>query len=172
VGDFPENSTTRKAQQVYPELAQFGKPRVPSFVSRSGIGYKRLSRSALRDGELGAESGPPGRDVGFSTNFVGYAPESRRATGSRFSSARDPGCVKTPNADPRAQQKIRECRYGESLMRQRGAPRIKLASEGLSQAFLHSQDPLRTNVIAEPSLRRTDTPANICYCIKPGSADE
>jgi hypothetical protein len=56
----------------------------------SPFGYKQLSRSALRDGELGAESGPPGRDVGFSTDFVGSTPESRRGTGSRFSSARDP----------------------------------------------------------------------------------
>ncbi len=50
--------------------------------------YFRLAR--LGDGELGAESGRQSRNVGFSTDFVGYAPESRRGTSSRFSSARDP----------------------------------------------------------------------------------
>ena len=56
----------------------------------AAFGYKQRSQGALSDGELGAESGPPGRDVGFSTDFVGSAPESRRGTSSRFSSARDP----------------------------------------------------------------------------------
>ncbi len=31
MGDIPENSMTREAQQVYPELAQFGKPRGPKI---------------------------------------------------------------------------------------------------------------------------------------------
>ncbi len=61
----------------------------------SAYGYTWLSRGGLRDGEFGAVSRPPGHDVGFSTDFVGSAPESRRGTGSRFSSARDPGCSLT-----------------------------------------------------------------------------
>ena len=31
MGDIPENSMTREAQQVYSELAQFGKPRGPKL---------------------------------------------------------------------------------------------------------------------------------------------
>ena len=44
----------------------------------------------LRDGKLGAESGRQSRNVGYSTDFVRSAPESRRGTSSRLSSARDP----------------------------------------------------------------------------------
>jgi len=61
----------------------------------SPYGYKQVYQSVFRDGELGTESGRPGRDVGLSTDFVGSAPESRRSTSNRFSSARDPGCSLT-----------------------------------------------------------------------------
>jgi hypothetical protein len=43
-----------------------------------------------RDGLLCPQHRKFGRDVGFSTDFVCSAPESRRGTSSRFSSARDP----------------------------------------------------------------------------------
>jgi hypothetical protein len=74
-----------------------------SNTSRSVHGYKQLSQSALRDGELGAESRRPSCHVGFSTFFVGSAPESRRGTSSRFSSARVKGC-RTPAGDRRVRR--------------------------------------------------------------------
>jgi len=39
-------------------------------------GYTRLSRGAVRDGELGAESGLSSRKVGFLGDSVGSTPES------------------------------------------------------------------------------------------------
>ncbi len=47
IADFPENSMTREAQQVFPELAQFGKPRGPDLPL-----CRRLSPLALRCANL------------------------------------------------------------------------------------------------------------------------
>ena len=56
----------------------------------SALGYEQKSQSAPRDGEFGAESRLPSYHVDFSTDFDCSAPESRRGTSSRYSSARDP----------------------------------------------------------------------------------
>jgi hypothetical protein len=47
MGDIHENSMTREAQQVYSELAQFGKPRGPDLPL-----CRRLSPLALRCANL------------------------------------------------------------------------------------------------------------------------
>ncbi len=59
-------------------------------VAVSSCGYEAKFRRTLRDGELGAGSGPSNRNVGFVTDSVGSTPESRLGASGRLSSDLDP----------------------------------------------------------------------------------
>ena len=89
MGDIPENSMTREAQQVFSELAQFGKPRGPDLPL-----CRRLPPPALQVAKFGVDqrtpmshivqvSRTPGttQEVGHGVSGVGEAPRHEIAGG-------------------------------------------------------------------------------------------
>ena len=64
MGDIPENSMTREAQQVFSELAQFGKPRGPDLPL-----CRRLPPPALQVAKFGVDQRTPMSHIGYTQTY-------------------------------------------------------------------------------------------------------
>ncbi len=121
-----DGSTDQRCRIVQKSLAN----REPSTD-----GYKQKSGPCRRDFRFVPDSGHSSAYVRSRADYVGFTPDSRRKWARRWTSAPDPGCVKTWMPRPFAQEMNPGDNTGESLLRRSSASRLNISSRSLKICF-------------------------------------